>query len=256
MSINKILFLVALLPTLVWSQEETQMNKIGGGTFVPLYDSDSSGVTVSAFLLDVYPVTNQQYLDYVKAKPKWQRSKVVRLFADASYLIKWESDTVLGAAINPNAPATSVSWYAAKEYCACLENRLPTLNEWEYVAMASETKPNAQNDSIFNLKIIGSYETPKTYRKNVGSTYKNYWGIYDMHGLVWEWTQDFNTVMISGESRKDVDTDKDLFCGSASINATNLKDYAAFMRYAFRGSIEANYSILNLGFRCAKTIKK
>ena len=53
---------------------------------------------------------------------------------------------------------------------------------------------------------------------------------------------------------KDKDTDKDLFCGSGSVNATDLMNYAAFMRYAFRGSIKANYTTKNLGFRCAKNI--
>jgi formylglycine-generating enzyme required for sulfatase activity len=73
-----------------------------------------------------------------------------------------------------------------------------------------------------------------------------------MHGLVWEWTADFNSIFLSGESRKDKDTDKNLFCGSASINATDLMNYAAFMRYAFRGSLKASYTTKNLGFRCAK----
>ena len=57
---------------------------------------------------------------------------------------------------------------------------------------------------------------------------------------------------LSGESRKDKDTDKELFCGSGSVNATDLMNYAAFMRYAFRGSLKANYTTKNLGFRCAK----
>jgi formylglycine-generating enzyme required for sulfatase activity len=77
-----------------------------------------------------------------------------------------------------------------------------------------------------------------------------------MHGLVWEWTSDFNSVLISGESRQDVDVERNLFCGSASINATNLMDYAAFMRFAFRGSVKANYSIRTLGFRCSKDINQ
>jgi formylglycine-generating enzyme required for sulfatase activity len=232
------------------------MKKISGGTFVPLYGSDSSGVFIDDFLLDVYPVTNQQYITFVELNPKWKRSKVLRLFADKNYLSKWEGDTNLGVNVSPKSAATTVSWYAAKDYCACQGKRLPTIDEWEYAAMASGTLPNAQRDSVFNSKIIAGYEKPATYKKEIGSTFKNYWGIYDMHGLVWEWTSDFNSVLISGESRQDVDTERNLFCGSAAINASNLMDYAAFMRYAFRGSIKANYNIQTLGFRCAKSIEK
>lgn len=65
------------------------------------------------------------------------------------------------------------------------------MNEWEYAAMASETQANAQEDSVFNQKIIEGYELPSTYKHKVGSTFENYWGVYDLHGLVWEWTMDF-----------------------------------------------------------------
>ncbi len=236
-------------------QEKSEQKKITGGTFVPLYGSDSLGTYVKDFLLDVYPVTNQQYLDFVRKNSKWQRSKVLRLFADENYLSKWSNDVSLGSDMNYKSAVTNVSWYAAKDYCACQGKRLPNMDEWEFAAMASETKANAQRDSIFNHQIIEGYEIPKTYKKEIGSTFKNYWGIYDMHGLVWEWTSDFNSVLISGESRQDVDTERNLFCGSASINASNLMDYAAFMRYAFRGSIKANYNIRTLGFRCASSIK-
>jgi len=242
-----------LLPFLGISQEKSEMKKITGGTFVPLYGSDTSGVLVDDFWLDTYPVTNQQYINFVKKNPKWKKSKVLRLFADKNYLFKWKNDTTLGQDVLSQSAATTVSWYATKDYCATQNKRLPTMDEWEYAAMASETLPNAQTDSIFNQKIIEGYEIPKTYKKEVGSTFENYWGIYDMHGLVWEWSSDFNSVLISGESRQDVDTERNLFCGSAAINASNLMDYAAFMRYAFRGSIKANYSIQTLGFRCASS---
>lgn len=238
------------------AQNAENMKLIEGGTFVPLYGSDSAEAVISAFYLDTYPVTNEEFRQFVIKYPKWKRSQVKRLFANHNYLNRWENDTTLGSQAPKDAPVTTVSWYAAKDYCACLGKRLPTMDEWEFVAMASETKANAQTDSIFNQRIVRGYEIPKTYLKPVGSTYKNFWGVYDMHGLVWEWTSDFNSVLISGESRQDKSTDRDLFCGSASVNATNLMDYAAFMRYAFRGSVKANYSILNLGFRCAKDIEK
>ncbi|MCB0283554.1 MAG: formylglycine-generating enzyme family protein [Calditrichaeota bacterium] len=232
------------------------MKKISGGSFVPLYGSDSSQVTVDAFYLDVFPVTNEQFQNFVKEYPKWRRSSVLRIFAEKNYLNSWNNDTTVSENMQKDTPVTNVSWFAAKEYCECQGKRLPTTDEWEYAAMASESMKNAQKDSLFNLRIISSYEKPKTYLNNIGGTYKNYWGIYDMHGLVWEWTNDFNSVLISGESRKDGDTDRSLFCAAGSVGATDLMDYAAFMRYAFRGSLKANFCIQNLGFRCAKSIKK
>ena len=256
MTKQTVLIALLLLSQVAGAQENSEMKAIIGGTFVPLYGSDSSEVFVRNFSLDIYPVTNQQFLEFVKEYPKWKRSKVKRLFADGNYLRKWANDTTLGSEMLPESPATTVSWYAAKDYCACQGKRLPSMDEWEFAAMASENKPNAQTDSLFNQQIVESYELPKTYRNKVGSGIKNYWGIYDLHGLVWEWTSDFNSVLISGESRQDVDNERNLFCGSAAVNATNLMDYAAFMRYAFRGSIKANYSIQTLGFRCAKTTKK
>jgi len=122
--------------------------------------------------------------------------------------------------------------------------------------MADEKTADARKKESYNQKILDWYEAPKTFNNEIGSTFKNYWGIYDLHGLVWEWTMDFNSVLISGESRKDVDKDSNLFCGSAAVGASDLMNYAAFMRYAFRGSMKAQYSVKNLGFRCAKDVIK
>ena len=168
---------------------------------------------------------------------------------------QWESDFNFGKNNLANAPVTNVSWFAAKKYCECLGKRLPTMDEWEYVAMADTKRIDARTKQEFNSYILSWYEKPKTYKNAVGQTYKNYWGVYDMHGLVWEWTSDFNSIFLSGESRKDKDSDKNLFCGSGSINASDLMNYAAFMRYSFRASLKARYTTLNLGFRCAKDIK-
>ena len=148
-----------------------------------------------------------------------------------------------------------MSWFAAKAYCECEGKRLPTMDELEYAAMADETVKDARIKKSYNEQILNWYEAPRSNENLVGENPKNFWGIHDLHGLVWEWTSDFNSVLLSGESRKDNDKDNNLFCGSASLGATDLMNYAAFMRYAFRGSIKANYAIKNLGFRCAKDIE-
>jgi len=249
---NKIAIFFLLFISALCAQE-ANMVSINRGAFVPLYGASSKKpVKVESFKMDVYPVTNAQYLAFVKKYPAYSRSKMKGLFADKSYLSQWENDFNYGKNNLSNAPITNVSWFAAKKYCECQGKRLPSMDEWEYVAMADEKRIDARTKEEFNKYIMSWYEKPKAYVNPVGQTFKNYWGVYDMHGLVWEWTSDFNSIFLSGESRKDKATDKNLFCGSGSVNATDLMNYAAFMRYAFRGSIKANYTTKNLGFRCAK----
>ncbi|HUR31476.1 MAG TPA: formylglycine-generating enzyme family protein, partial [Saprospiraceae bacterium] len=231
------------------------MMKISAGSYMPLYGKDSALVSVSHFYIDVYPVTNHQYLQFVISHPGWRRSLVKDIFADGQYLNDWVNDTSYHENLKAQSPVTTVSWFAARAYCECLGKRLPTIDEWEYVAMADETNIDARTLDTYNQYILHQYEKPHSYLGEIGEEAQNIWGLHDLHGLVWEWTEDFNSVMISGESRKDGINDPDLFCGSGSLGAKDLMNYAAFMRYAFRGSVKANYSIRNLGFRCAKDIK-
>ena len=233
-------------------QNDTSMAHIKKGAYIPLYGSvNKKQVLVSSFYIDKYPVVNAQFQAFTNSHPNYSKSKIKGLFSEKNYLDYWESDESFGT-YNTNAPVTNVSWFEAKYYCECQGKRLPTMDEWEYVAMADEKYADARTREEFNKYILSWYEKPKSFLNPIGSTFKNYWGVYDMHGLIWEWTADFNSIFLSGESRKDKDTDKLLFCGSASINASDLMDYAAFMRYAFRGSLKANYTTRNLGFRCAK----
>lgn len=253
-----IIRLVVYFAVLMQSQAYCQsgsMVKIKGGEFVPLYGTKTE-IPVGNFKMDVYPVTNAEFLEFVKKRPEWKRSKVKKLFADENYLKGWKNDETPGENMLPDSPVTNVSWYAAKNYCECQGKRLPTVDEWEYVAMADETSPDAREKESYNKFILGWYETPKTFTNRIGETFKNYWGVYDLHGLVWEWTLDFNSVLISGESRSDKTGENNLFCGAAAVGATDLMNYAAFMRYAFRGSMKANYSIKNLGFRCVQDVDK
>lgn len=256
LSLKTVMSTFIVLVTIAVCAQDSQMVLIKRGTYVPLYGTkDKKPVTVDAFKMDVYPVTNAQLLAFVKKYPEYSRSKIKGLYAEKSYLVHWESDFNYGKTNLSNAPATNVSWFVAKKYCECQGGRMPTMDEWEYVAMADEKRIDARSKEEFNKYILSWYEKPKTYGNPVGKTFKDYWGVYDMHGLVWEWTSDFNSIFLSGESRKDKDTDKNLFCGSGSINASDLMNYAAFMRYGFRASLKANYATKNLGFRCAKDLK-
>ena len=227
---------------------------VQGGSYVPLYGAkDGSEVHVEAFSMDKTPVTTKEFLEFVQTHPVWRRSNVKRIFAEDSYLEDWKSD--LGVPPERGeSPVTHVSWFAAKAYCKSKGKRLPTLNEWELTAMANKKMRDAREDPAFTRSILAGYEAPRTYLKKVMSSEANLYGVYDLHGLVWEWVNDFNSVIISGESRND--GDKGLFCAAGSVGAIDLANYAAFMRYAFRASLKANYALKNLGFRCAKGEKR
>lgn len=236
------------------SAQNRDMAIIKDGSYLPLYGTEEMSVKVNSFMIDTIPVTKQAYREFLKANPQWKKSQVKGLFADKNYLRDWETDLDYGSG-KDNEPVTNVSWFAAKEYCKCQGKRLPTVDEWEYVGMADARSEDAREKESYNQFILSWYEKPKEVGQTVGSTFKNYWGVYDLHGLVWEWTSDFNSVLLSSESRSG-GTNPNLFCSAAAVGASDLMNYAAFMRYAFRSSVKGNYSGNNLGFRCAKDVFK
>lgn len=250
----KIIYILIAAMFLVTNAAAQQKNMalVKGGNYTPLYGVGEQAETeVKDFYLDITPVTYGEFQDFVRQFPNWQKSKVKKLFADSRYLSNWENDLTAPANML-DKPVTMVSWFAAKAYCECQEKRLATVDEWEFAAMASASKKDARPDSLYNVSILRSYEEPKTFMKTVGNSQANYWGIKDMHGMVWEWTQDFNSIILTGESRNNGNTDAGLFCAGGAIGAKDMMNYAAFMRYAMRSSLKANFSITTLGFRCAQ----
>lgn len=233
------------------------MTLVPAGRYTPLYrgERDPREIPVAAFWLDVLPVTNGDYLEFVRANPKWRRSQVKRLFADVDYLKRWSGDLEPGTNAPLNTAVTHVSWFAAKAYCAWKGKRLPTTAEWEYAAAASSTRPDGENDPEFVRQVRTWYSTPSPETPPpVGRGRTNLFGIHDLHGLVWEWVSDFNTAMVTGDARGDTGLDRQLFCGSGSEGAKNTANFPAFMRYGFRSSLKASYTVHNLGFRCARSL--
>ncbi len=234
------------------------MVRISDGIYRPAFraDSDAKEIPVKAFALDILPVTNEDFVEFVRTHPRWQRSLVKRLFADESYLKHWAGDFEPGTNAPAKVPVTFVSWFAAKAYAEWKGKRLPTVAEWEYAASASNTRRDGENDPAFKRQVLRWYSTPTTKLSSVGDGPKNFWGVHDMHGLVWEWVSDFNTAMVTGDSREDSGLDRQLFCGAGAQNAKDRSDFAAFMRFGFRSSLKADYTVHNLGFRCAADLEK
>jgi formylglycine-generating enzyme required for sulfatase activity len=162
---------------------KVEMVKLSGGTF--LMGSPSKvgwenehpqhSVTISPFYIGKYEVTQAQ----------------------------WKA--VMGKNNNPsnfkgdNLPVEMVSWNDAVEFCKKLSERtgrtyrLPTEAEWEYAARAGSTGPYSFGDDFNRLgdyAWFGGNSGSKTHP--VGQKKSNDWGLYDMHGNVWEWVQDWH----------------------------------------------------------------
>ena len=235
---------------------EPAMVNVPAGIYRPLFrgEKDAKEIAVAAFQLDVRPVTNGDFLVFVRENPKWQRSQVKRLFADERYLAHWAGDLDPGRSIAAQ-PVTHVSWFAAKAYAAWSGKRLPTTAEWEYAASAGFSKPDGAKEPEFQQAIARWYGSPTpAVLPAAGSGRPSIHGVRDLHGLVWEWTSDFNSAIVTGDARGDTGLERALFCGAGSLGAKDTANYPAIMRFGMRSSLKAGYTVHNLGFRCAKDV--
>ena len=78
--------------------------------------------------------------------------------------------------------------------------------------------------------------------------------MHDLHGLVWEWVDDYNALLVAADRREQGGADKIKFCGAGAISMERKEDYAVLMRVAMLSSLEASYTTQNLGFRCADEV--
>jgi formylglycine-generating enzyme required for sulfatase activity len=192
-----------------------EMVAILGGTFTmgsPAgegydYGEPQHQVTVPPFFMGKYPITQAQWqaiASRTDLKVKQDLEPNPAYFKDRP-----DSD---------RRPVEQVSWYDAIEFCARLskltvrEYRLPSEAEWEYACRAGTTTPFYFGETITGE--LANYNASNTYADEPEGEYRgqttpvgqfppNAFGLYDMHGNVWEWCLDPWHDSYQGKTRTD-----------------------------------------------------
>lgn len=186
-------------------------------------------VSVSAFQLSGTAVTNAQYAVF-----------------DPRHEAETFGGRVLAEEVGQH-PAVNVSWWEAYLYCTWAGARLPTEAEWEYGCRAGTQTLFAFGDR-FDAQFSNTREAGRRRTVAVGSLCANPWGLYEMHGNVFEWCSDRQ-----GNTRKDplssVGAGNRVYRGGSWIVG------AQYARSAFRSGSPPDYRDFNLGFRPARDLK-
>ena len=196
---------------------------------------------------------------------------------------KWESRNGRGWR-NPGFdqggrhPVACVSWDDAQAYAAWLsrqtgeEYRLPSESEWEYAVRAGTAtvrywgegqsdQCRHANGADLDLTKEG-YSSSRTtvacrdgyaYTAPVGSLAANGWGLHDMLGNVWEWTEDCWNGRYAG-APSDGSAWEYGNCAWRVLRGGSWLSFPGYLRSAFRYRYDTGYRDLNLGFRVARTL--
>jgi sulfatase modifying factor 1 len=246
-------FALALLLAAAGAAAADYLPLAGGAlrTVMPA-DGKSGPAMVAPFSMRATPVSNAEFRDFVARHPEWRRGEVAQVLASASYLSNW------GSASDPSplgleAPVTQVSWHAAAAFCASERARLPRWYEWEYAAAADATRSDAREDPAWLSRILNWYARPATSAPQaIGLEPPNIHGLYDLHGLVWEWVEDYSALFVSSDSRVQGAQKQLDYCGGAALSLGDKRNYAVLMRLALLAAMDAAQDGPYLGFRCVR----
>ena len=252
------LLLLACLAPLAALAAEPGYVRVPAGDFVSViaYEDRPGPQPVAAFAMMERPVSNADFLAFVRAHPEWRRDRVAPVLAGRAYLAHWSAPDRLASRAQAAQPVTSVSWFAASAYCAARGARLPTWIEWEYAGAADKTRRDARRDPAWRERILAWYAEPATRAlPAAGAGAPNAYGLRDLHGVVWEWIDDHASLLVSADNRSQGDPDRAKFCGAGALSTADREQYAVLMRVALLSSLEPADSTTRMGFRCAKEIR-
>lgn len=160
-----------------------------------------------------------------------------------------------------NKPVTEVCWADAMSFCRQLTTlahsqgkmlgwkfTLPTEAQWEYACRAGTTTMYYSGDKIRDLKRVACYsDTSGAGPDPVGEKEPNAWGLYDMHGNVWEWCSDWYDSRLSGGNDP-----VGPLSGSSRVNrGGSWFNPVSRCRAAERDYDSPSTRLFNLGFRVA-----
>ncbi len=181
------------------------------------------------------------------------------------------SDKSVGSRGESQLPVSDISWLDAIEFCELLSTktgrtyRLPSESEWEYACRATTTNPFAYGDTI--LPSIVNYDGTTPYGKApvgvsqgkttvVANFPPNLFGLYDMHGNLWEWCLDewfdnYQGAPADGSARGDLETRDEQ--KPRVVRGGSWFSYAQRCRAASRSSLFPSFRHTHYGFRVVCT---
>ena len=197
------------------------------------------------FYIGVFEVTQAQYALVMGNNPSRFKGGMHPVERVSYNMIRGSSD---GAQWPLSSAVDSYSFMGRLRACTGLDFDLPTEAQWEFACRAgTKSKYNNGGETEDDLKKVGRCVIRSKQSAVVGSYVPNAWGLYDMHGNMWEWCLDWNGALTFGMDPKGASSGTDrVFRGGGWSNVM-----ASFCTSFFRGRNLPSYKGDNGGFRLA-----